>query len=172
MNKTKKLMFMSLMVAYSLILYIIEAMLPGLYFIAPGAKLGLSNIVSLVLLYTSSFNTALLVLMVRILLSSFFGASFSMFFYSMAGGLFSIFAMALVKKLRLPSVTEIGVSVVGSISFNIGQLTVAALMIHNISVFVYLPILLYVSIATGIFVGYSAKFLVQKINKISKVNLD
>ena len=72
-KNTKKLMFMSLMVAYSLILYLIESTLPGLYFIAPGAKLGLSNIVSVTLLYIGGIQMAFSVLIVRIILSSIFG---------------------------------------------------------------------------------------------------
>ena len=51
MKSTRRITFMALMVAYSLILYFIESMLPSLYFIAPGAKLGLTNIITLSLLY-------------------------------------------------------------------------------------------------------------------------
>ncbi len=172
MKNTKKLMFMSLMVAYSLILYLIESTLPGLYFIAPGAKLGLSNIVSVTLLYVGGIQMAFSVLIVRIILSSIFGGGFSAFLYSIAGGIFSVLAMGLIKKLNLKDVTEIGVSVIGSISFNIGQLLVAALMINNISIFIYLPVLFYVSVATGVFVGYAAKFAIGKIDKIIQINLD
>ena len=47
--KTKKLTFLSLMVGYSLILYIIETYIPNpLITIFPGAKLGLSNIITLI----------------------------------------------------------------------------------------------------------------------------
>lgn len=172
MEKTKKLMFMSLMVAYSLILYFIESMLPSLYFIAPGAKLGLSNIVSLVLLYIGGFKMAFIVLITRIIMSSIFGGGFSAFLYSVSGGLLSIFVMYLLKSLRISSVTKVGISVVGSIAFNIGQLLMAALMIHNISIFIYLPLLLYVSIVTGVFVGYVAQYVTNKLEKIVKVNLD
>ena len=172
MKSTKKLMFMSLMVAYSLILYFIEGMLPGLYFIAPGAKLGLSNIISLSLLYLGGIRMAITVLITRIILSSMFGGGFSSFLYSVTGGLFSIVTMWLVKSLKFNSITEVGTSVLGSISFNIGQLLVAAIMINNMSIFIYLPVLFYVSIVTGIFVGYTSKYVVRKISKIIKINLD
>lgn len=174
MEKTRKLMLMSLMVAYSLILYIIESMLPGLYFIAPGAKLGLSNIVSLMLLYIGGFKMALIVLVTRIIMSSMFGGGFSAFLYSIAGGILSIIAMYYVKKMNLKGVTEVGVSVCGAVAFNIGQLLMASWIINNMSIFIYLPVLLYVSIGTGIFVGLSAHYTLGKIKKIKllQVNLD
>ena len=152
MKKTKRLMFMSLMVAYSLILYFIESMLPGLYFIAPGAKLGLSNIVSLILLYIGGFQMAVIVLITRIIMSSMFGGGFSAFLYSISGGILSILVMFLAKSLNLKGVTEVGISVCGAVAFNIGQLLMAAWIINNMSIFVYLPVLLYVSVGTGILV--------------------
>lgn len=172
MGKTKKLMFMSLMLAYSLLLYIVESMLPGLYFIAPGAKLGLSNIVSLVLLYTGGFQMAITILITRVALSSIFGGGFSAFLYSLAGGLSALVAMQLLRSMHLPSVSEVGVSVIGSVMFNIGQLTVAAIMIENSSVFIYLPILMYVSLGTGFFVGLTAQLLLKKMPKVMKIKLD
>lgn len=166
MKKTKRLMFMSLMVAYSLILYFIESMLPGLYFIAPGAKLGLSNIVSLILLYIGGFQMAVIVLITRIIMSSMFGGGFSAFLYSISGGILSILVMFLAKSLNLKGVTEVGISVCGAVAFNIGQLLMAAWIINNMSIFIYLPVLLYVSVGTGIFVGLAAHYMLKKLNKI------
>ncbi len=159
MKKTKKTVFMGLMIAYTLILYIIESMLPSVYFIAPGAKLGLSNIISLTLLYTGGFSMALTVLVIRIVLSSIFVGGFSAFLYSICGGFLSIVMMFIAKSAGAKYFSEVGVSVVGAVSFNIGQLCAAALMIHNASIFVYLPVMIYVSIGTGILVGFTAKFI-------------
>lgn len=166
MNKTKRLVFMSIMVTYSLVLYFVEAMLPSLYFITPGAKLGLSNIITMVILYAGGFNMAITVLLIRIILSSIFGGGFSAFLYSVTGGIFSLVAMWAIKSLKIKSVSEVGVSVVGAVFFNVGQLLAAAIMINNLSIFIYLPIMCYVSIGTGILVGYTAKFLNKKIPKI------
>ncbi|MDO5095333.1 MAG: Gx transporter family protein [Peptostreptococcaceae bacterium] len=165
MKKTKKIVFMSMMLSYSLILYFIEAALPSLYFIAPGAKLGLANIISLILLYISGFWTALVVLILRIVMASIFGGGFSSFIYSFCGGIFAILAMGTLKKMNIQSLSEIGVSVAGAVFFNIGQLFAASLMIENLSIFVYLPVMIYVSIATGIFVGFVSKFVIQKLEK-------
>lgn len=162
MGKTKKTVFLSLMIAYSLVLYIIESMLPTLFFIAPGAKLGLTNIVTLAMLYIVGFREAFTVMIIRIIMSSIFGGSMSAFMYSFGGGLFSIVAMYVVKKINLKTVSIIGISTIGALFFNIGQLLVSAIIIKNISIFVYLPVLTYVSLGTGILVGYAAKFMVER----------
>lgn len=163
MSRTKKMIFLSLMISYSLVLHLVERILPSLYFIAPGAKLGLTNIISLVILYTYGMGSALTVLVLRIILSSIFGGGFSSFLYSITGGIFAIFAMWGIKSLQSASISEIGVSVVGAVFFNIGQLAAAALMIQNLSIFVYLPVMMYVSVATGTLVGFSAKYIIQKL---------
>lgn len=162
MGRTKKTVFLSLMIAYSLVLYIIESMLPTLYFIAPGAKLGLTNIVTLSLMYILGAKDAFIVMTIRIIMSSIFGGSMSAFMYSFGGGFLSLLAMYIVKKMNFKTVSIIGISVIGAMFFNIGQLLVSAAIIKNISIFVYLPILMYVSLGTGVLVGYAAKFMVER----------
>lgn len=162
MKETKRTVFLALMVAYSLVLYIIESMLPTLYFIAPGAKLGLTNIVTLSMMYILGAKEAFIVMVVRIVMSSIFGGSMSAFMYSFGGGVLSLLAMYLVKKANFKSVSIIGISVIGALFFNIGQLLVSAAVIKNISIFVYLPILTYISLGTGILVGYASKFMIER----------
>ncbi len=162
MGRTKKTVFLALMIAYSLVLYIIESMLPTLYFIAPGAKLGLTNMVTLSLIYIVGAKDAFIVMTIRIIMSSIFGGGMSAFMYSFSGGIFSLLAMYIVKKMDFKTVSIIGVSVIGAMFFNIGQLLVSAAVIKNISIFVYLPILTYVSLGTGILVGYASKFMVER----------
>lgn len=160
---TRKITFMALMVAYSLILYFIEAMLPSLYFIAPGAKLGLTNIITLTLLYLTNINDAFFVLVIRIVMSSIFGGGMSAFMYSISGGILSMLAMFIIKKINFPGVSIIGVSVIGAVFFNVGQLFVSALVIKNISIFVYLPILMYISLGTGVLVGYTSRYIIERL---------
>jgi heptaprenyl diphosphate synthase len=51
MQKTFRMIYIALLVAQSLVLYVIEGMIP-LPFIAPGAKLGLTNLITVIALYT------------------------------------------------------------------------------------------------------------------------
>ena len=64
----------------------------------PGVKLGLANIVTMVLLYTVGIRAAICVTAVRILLSGLlFGSGFAMV-YSAAGAACSMLAMIVLKK--------------------------------------------------------------------------
>lgn len=162
MRNTRKNVFLSLMIAYSLVLYFVESMLPSIYFIAPGAKLGLTNIVTISLLYIVGFRDAFVVVVIRILLSSIFGGGMSAFMYSMSGGIMSLVAMYIMKKIDFKYVSLIGISVIGALFFNIGQILISALIIKNISIFVYLPVLAYISLGTGVLVGYASKFITER----------
>ncbi len=160
----KKLVFVALMVSASLVLHLVESSLPLLYFVVPGLKLGLSNIISLILLYTMSAYYAIVVLCIRMVLSSFFGGGISAFMFSITGGLLSIFVMKLSKEQKLLPISIPVVSVLGAISFNLGQLIVASFMVRNFYVLSYLPIMGIVSIGTGLFIGYSSKFIVERVD--------
>ena len=76
--------------------------------------------------------------------------------------------MAMVKMMNLKSVSPIGISIVGSFFFNIGQLIVSAMVLSNIKIFYYLPYMSLFSILTGFFTGLSSSFLIDHINKIIK----
>lgn len=170
MNKTSKMVLLAIMLSFSLVLYYIENMLPPINLIAPGAKLGLSNIISLTCLYVFGFKEAFVILFMRIFLSSTFYGGISTFMYSISGGILSIIAMGILKKLDLKSVSMIGISVVGALFFNIGQLLVASFMISNTKIFYYLPYMSFISIATGIFIGITSQFLTEHLKKIIKKN--
>lgn len=166
MKKTTKMVYMSLLIAMALILFIFEAMIP-IPFITPGAKLGLANLVIMIAVYTlDSYKESFAVLLIRILLSTFFAGSASTLIYSISGGVLSFIVTVIVKELGGKYVSIIGVSATAAVFHNIGQLLVASLILNNFGVMLYLPILSLAGIGTGIFVGISANYLVAHLNKI------
>ena len=169
MTKTRKMVFLSLLVAQALVLHIIESMIP-VPFITPGAKLGLANIVTVVSLYSFGEKETFIVIFVRLLLSSMFGGSISSLLYSSAGALFSFAIMILIKRLGKDKVSLIGVSTAGSVFHNIGQITMAALIVQNINISLYLPILTMTGIGTGFFVGLTSKYILDHLNRINSTN--
>lgn len=165
MRKVNKMTFISVLVAQALILYLVEGMLP-IPFIAPGAKLGLSNIITVVCLYIFTLKDAFLVIILRIILSTFFGGSMSSLLYSIAGGIFSLLAMYFMRKLGKQYISIIGVSITGAFFHNLGQIIIAALVIHNTNIVIYLPILSAAGIGTGFFVGITSRYLMIYIKKL------
>lgn len=157
---TKKLILLSLIVAYSLALYILETFIPNpLILIFPGAKLGLSNIITLICLIIFGFKDTFFVLTVRIILSSIFAGPMSTLLFSIAGGYLSLLGMFFATKI--PGLSNIGISLLGAILHNIGQLLMASLIIKNISIMAYLPFMLGASLVTGMFIGIVVNFALK-----------
>ncbi len=141
----------------ALIIFAIESAIPPLVPI-PGIKLGLANIITLVLLRNYCFQDALWVLLARILLASFFFGQALSLLYSIAGGFFCLLAMYLVNRLLQKHFIFLA-SIVGAIFHNVGQLFVAYLITKVTGVLTYLPFLMLSGILTGLFTGLCAHFI-------------
>jgi len=166
MSKTFRIVFIGLLVSQALALYTIESMIP-VPFIAPGAKLGLANLITVIALYTlESKKDVFLIIILRLILSTIFVGSPSTFMYGAAGAILSYFAMILAKKLGQDKLSIIGVSASGAFFHNVGQLIVASAIVQNIAIMLYLPILSVAGIGTGIFIGITANFVVKHMSKL------
>lgn len=109
-NKIYKMVYMGLLVSMALVLSLIERMLP-VPFIAPGAKLGLANLIIVISVYTlDSYKDSFIILILKILLSSILGGSVSSLLYSISGGVLSFIVTILVKQLGRRYVSVIGLA--------------------------------------------------------------
>lgn len=149
--------------ALALMFSYIETMIP-IQFGVPGIKLGFANIMIVIMLYKSSAKEALLLSIVRIMLSGFLFANLSSILYSIAGGVLSLGIMTLLKKQGGFSV--IGVSVAGGVSHNIGQLIVAMLVVETYQVGYYFPVLLVAGVLTGLGIGVVSQEVLKRIRNI------
>lgn len=148
----------------ALTIFVIESMLPPLAPI-PGIKLGLANVVTLILLVCFNEKDALLVLFVRILLGSICAGQLMSFMYSLCGGLLCFITMALINRLLKKQFIFI-TSVFGALAHNVGQIAVAIVLTASLSILVYLPILLISAVLTGLFTGFCAWFTAPRLNGI------
>lgn len=161
--KTKKLVFMALLTAISLVVWVIEAQIPAPVPV-PGVKLGLASVVTLSAMLLLGRREALAVLLVRVFLASLFAGSFSAILYSLSGGLLSWLVMALTVKL-FPEKLLWVVSVFGAAAHNAGQLLAAIAVTKTASLAVYAPALLISAIVTGAFTGVIAMYLHRALKK-------
>ena len=160
--KTKRMAISSMFVCLALIFSYVEAVIPFNAGI-PGVKLGIANLVVIIVLYEMNFRYAFAINCMRIfiaglLFNGVFGA-----LYSLAGGLLSLIVMWLLKKTKLFSM--VGVSMAGGVAHNMGQLLVAALIVSNLKMFLYFPILMFSGIASGIMIGIVAYVIDKKLPK-------
>lgn len=139
-----------MLTALAMIFSYVESLIP-ISFGVPGIKLGLANLVVLSALYFMSPGEVLAVSAARILLLGFLFGNGMSILYSLAGGLLSFAVMLTLMKNR--GFSEIGVSVAGGVSHNIGQILVAALVLHSLKLFYYLPVLILSGLVTGILIG-------------------
>ena len=160
--KTRKIAYLGVFLALALILSYVESLIP-FYFGIPGVKLGLTNLIVVVMLYCTGTKEAGGVSVARILLAGFlFGNLFSIL-YSLAGGVLSFIVMCLLKKTGRFHV--ISVSVTGGISHNIGQLIAAAFVVETYDIFYYMPFLLIAGVATGFVIGMLAQEFILRFEK-------
>ncbi|MCL2522723.1 MAG: Gx transporter family protein [Erysipelotrichales bacterium] len=151
--KNRKLLLLSVLLALAIILGIIEGFLS---FGIPFLRLGLANIITLIILYQLNRRDALLVFLMRvfivnILLGHFFDVIFWM---SFTGGLVSFLMMVIFKELKIFSV--VGVSIVGAVSHLSAQLFVASLMIRALIPNYFFALFLVIGVFTGLFTGIVA----------------
>ncbi|HIZ66421.1 MAG TPA: Gx transporter family protein [Candidatus Blautia pullicola] len=148
----RKTAYLGLLAAVAIIFGYVETLLPVFVFMGiPGIKLGLANLVTVCILYTYTWKEAGLVSAIRIVVIGFmFGNLFSILF-SLAGAGLSLLCMSLAKKYLGLSIA--GVSIVGGVTHNAGQLMVAALVVENGNLFYYFPVLLTAGLITGLVIG-------------------
>lgn len=157
--QTERMTRLAFLLALGLILSYIESLIP-FYFGLPGAKLGLANLMVILILYTYGAKDAFLVNLLRIFVSSLLFGNLYGFLYSAAGALFSFLAMWFLRRYTNVSVTA--VSVLGGIFHNTGQMIVAAVMISHFSFFYYLPFLLCSGVLAGFLVGKLSEILLKR----------
>lgn len=151
--------------AAALICSYIESLIP-INFGIPGIKLGLTNIIVLLMLYLTGAKEAFTISMLRILLSGFlFGNAFSIV-YSLAGGILSFAAMVLLKRINKLSVVT--VSVIGGICHNIGQILFAAVLVNNINIMYYVPVLIVSGAVTGFLIGILSQEIIWRFRQMRK----
>ena len=163
MRRTAEL---GLFLALALILSYVESLIPFSFGI-PGIKLGLPNLIVLLLLYempvdgqekgknlylTKGAREALLVNGLRIILSGFLFSNLYAILYALAGAVFSFIAMLMGK--RIGSFSMMGVSILGGVFHNIGQILVAMLVVETFAVVYYAPFLIVAGTVTGALLGF------------------
>lgn len=161
----KKTAYLGMLIALAFVFSYIEFLLP-INLGVPGVKLGLANLVVIVALYTMNVRWAFTLSLVRILLTGLtFGNPASMI-YSLAGGMLSLVIMIIAKKWKIFSVT--GVSILGGVFHNIGQIVVAILVVETASLLYYLPVLILSGTIAGVLIGILASILIRNLRKVVK----
>lgn len=169
MKKAKKTAFYGMFLALALVAGYVEQLIP-INLGIPGVKLGLANIVTMVLLYTVGIRAAAGITAIRILLAGIlFGTGFSIV-YSAAGAVLSILVMILLKNTK--KFSYVSVSVAGGVFHNVGQILVAILVLETNALAYYLPILIISGVVAGIVIGIISGLLMRRLTPVIRETLE
>lgn len=147
----KKIAVMSLLTGLSLIMFIVENLLPPLFI--PGAKLGLANIFSFAALIIYTPVEAFIILIARTLLGAIFAGNLSALLYSFTGGVVAMAVSSLLMYTLYPKISVMAVSVTSAILHNLTQNVVFVFLSGTTLMFGYMPYLALIGIFSGAVVG-------------------
>ena len=133
----------------------------------PGIKLGLANSVLLYSLYMLGIRQSIVLMLLKALLSWLIYMNMSAMLYSLAGGVLSLLAMILI--MRVKGVSVIGVSAIGAVFFNVGQILMAVVILNTPQLIVtYLPVLMISGVLTGILTGIIARMVMKHLKTLKR----
>ena len=151
-----------MLVALAIIFSYVEFLIP-INLGIPGIKLGLANLVIVIALYTLELGDVWIISILRILIIGFMFGSGMSIIYSLAGAVVSLIVMALMKKINGFSI--MGISMIGAVAHNMGQIVVAMFVVENTSILYYVPALLIAGLITGGIMGIVSKRVLTVIKK-------
>ena len=151
---------LGVLTAGAIVIAILESFIPSIGI--PGVKLGLANIVILIILYELGIVEAIIVNLLRVLVVGLVRGTFlgMGFFMSLTGAVFSLGIMILFY-LLIRKFSVVGVSVIGSIFHVGGQILIAMIYLGTAYIVLYLPVLAISAIITGVFVGIIAQLIIR-----------
>lgn len=138
----------------------LESLLPVLP--VPGAKPGLSNIVTMYVLSSMGLPAALAVTMGKAIFALFRGGT--AFLMSLAGGLVSTLIMAACRRCLGRYVSYIGIGIAGAVAHNMAQLEVSMLLL-DASLLYYAPWLLFLALAAGTVTGLTLNLVMPALTR-------
>lgn len=169
MNKNsvaRKISFLGLLMAISVVLGIFESMIPPIPMLPPGIKPGLANIVVMyTLLCMSKKDTAIIVVIKSLFVLLTRGAVAGLM--SFAGGTFSAVVMLIMLLLFKDKISLVMVSIVGAVFHNIAQICVAVIVLGTNMVFAYLPVLIIAGVILGYITGFILKIVMPAVSRIN-----
>ena len=163
-NKTRRIALLGVLTSVALVLSYLEVMLPPISTAGPGIKMGLPNIIIIFVLYKFGLKEAVTVSLIRVFIVALLFGNVMTLSYSVAGAVLSLGLMTLFKKINLFS--QIGVSIIGGIAHNLGQILVAIFLFDTIQIGYYMIVLAITGTIAGVVIGIISSILVKKLEKL------
>ena len=160
----RRIAVLSILTTVALVLSYVEAILPPIWAAVPGIKIGLPNIIIIFILYKTGLKDAITVSAIRLFLVALLFGNAMTLLYSAAGAILSILLMMVCKRINLFSM--VGVSIVGGVAHNLGQILVAIAIFETSQIGYYMLVLAVTGTIAGVFVGVAASIVLKRFERI------
>ncbi len=167
--KISKITLLSLLGAVALVLSFLEnTLIPEIPFLPVGAKLGLSNVVTMYAACLFSFSGAVYITAVKVLFA-FITRGASAAFMSFCGGMLSTVVICLLIKYKDKIFSFYGLGIIGAVAHNLGQLVASVIISGSLALFNYGKYLLLFAIITGSITGIMLLVIMPRLSKINSL---
>lgn len=165
--KMRKITLCALLLSVSFCISVFESFVPISSVIPiPGLKFGFANIAVVAALYICGKFSAMCIVVLRPLLSLIVFGNITGAVLSLCGGLFSYIALIITIKAYKKSLSFRGISSVCAVFHAFGQICAASIIMSDIYVFSYLPVLCVASAITGFLNGIVMNIAIPPISRI------
>lgn len=163
---TRKIAYMGMFIAVAMVFSYVESLIP-VNIAVPGVKLGLANLVTIVVMFKMDVRSAWVISLIRVVLSALLFGNLSIMVYSLTGAVLSLLVMTLCMKLKIFGL--LGTSILGAVSHNAGQIIMAAILMKSGNIMLYIPVLCISGTIAGICIGLAGAVLVRNLPKLLDV---
>lgn len=163
-DRTKKTALLGMITSVALVLAYLEAILPPVSTAIPGIKMGLPNLAIIFVLYRFGFKEAATVSALRLFIVALLFGNVMTLAYSAAGAVLSLALMGILKKSD--KFSTVGVSVIGAVAHNLGQILVAIFLFETVQLGYYMIVLAVTGSIAGILIGVGANILLKRTNSL------
>lgn len=161
---TKNIALCGVFTALAMIFSYVESVIP-VPIPVPGIKLGVANIAVITILYVLGVKEAVIINLLRIVLTALLFGNLNSFLFSISGAILSMAIMIIMKKLDFFS--YIGVSVCGGVMHNVGQIIAAVFIMGSEAIVYYLPVLIVSGVFTGVVIGVVSGIVAKHVKKVA-----
>lgn len=161
---TKNIALCGVLTSLAMIFSYVESIIP-VPIPVPGIKLGVANIAVITILYVLGVKEAVIINLLRIILTALLFGNLNSFLFSISGAILSMTIMIIMKKLDFFS--YIGVSVCGGVMHNVGQIIAAVFIMGSEAIAYYLPVLIVSGVFTGVVIGVVSGIVARHVKRVA-----
>lgn len=152
MSKNRRYAIIIILVTNAILISLLESIIP-VPIPVPGVKLGLAIIITLIGLVFLPLTDVLWIVIIRCIVVALLTRGVMMLAFSISGGILSALIMFIIYQQLSQYFSLKGISIVGALVHNTTQIIVASLLLGQLVVLYYLPILIVSAVITGYITG-------------------